>query len=513
MRTFFYIAYLTALLTIPVKGIYAQASGRPLRIEFTVAEDNQPYKVIPLGKNGVMLFYRAANPNDKSENRWIAGLFDVNLKQKWTREFPLPGEYEYKFVHEYQDTVFIAFQNSGKRGNGDKASIVIIDIPTGFLKMDEEKIPEKHELTLGELIQGHLILGIKDKNENTSIIIRNVSGTYRSSFALASEGKTFLEEISPLPDKSGFILAYEEFRTRKESAFQVRSYDFKAQEKSTLTLDLTAEESTINTIKTIVMDSARLLILGAYSNQKNKTFSETEYRIEESTGFFSSSIINNNLKEYHLYNFLDFKNFFNRLRGNQSIYEGRNIKKDKELSSDYRLILHDIIKQNNEYILVGEAYYPEYHTITNWSYDYYGHMIPNYYTVFDGYKYNNAFICGFDTTGRLLWENSLEISNILTMNLRQRVNLIFDGQEIIVAYLTDGKIASKVINRNQTIDGIEYSTLENLDTHDKVTDNSEGILTHWYNNYLLAYGYQDIKNLSRPDSRRTVFYISKIIFK
>ncbi len=107
----------------------------------------------------------------------------------------------------------------------------------------------------------------------------------------------------------------------------------------------------------------------------------------------------------------------------------------------------------------------------------------------------------------------MEMSNILTMNLKQRVNLLFDGQEIILAYLTDGRIASKVINANQTLDGIEYSTIENFDSYDKVLENKDGILTYWYNNYLLAYGYQEIKNLTHSNTRRSVFYLCKIVFK
>lgn len=513
MRSIFTRIFVFTILFLTGLVAFCQNTAKPLRIEYTVAEDNQPYKVIPLEKNGLLLFYRAAAVNEKKENRWILGLFDINLKQTWTREFPLPEEYEYKFSHAYTDTLFIGFQDSGKKGSGKKAAIVVVDTKSGMLKMDEETLPDKNLLVNGELMNGYIVLGLNDKNDKTTILIRNIAGTFRSSISIESAGKTYLEEINPLPDGKGFTLVYEDFKARKESVFQLRTYDFKGNEISSLNLDLQADESSINTIKTVLLDSGRMLVLGAYSNQKNKTFTETENRIEESTGFFGGVINNNMLKSHTLYNFLEFKNFFNRLRGNVSIYEGKNLKKDKEISSDYRILLHDIIKHQNEFILVGEAYYPEYHTITNWTYDYYGHMIPNYYTVFDGYRYNNAFICGFDSTGKMLWENSMEINNLLTMSLKERVNLLFDNQEIIVSYLTEGKVASKVINRDQTIDGIEYSPVENIDTHDKVTDNNEGVLVHWYNNFMLAYGYQDIKNVTRPDSRRSVFYINKIVFK
>jgi hypothetical protein len=493
--------------------LHSQSSSKPLRIEFPVIEDNQPYEVYPLGSNGVLLFYRASSSTDKTENRWILALFDINLKQKWTREFPLPDKFEYKFWHPYNDTVFIGFQDSGKKGDGKKASVIIVDVNTGFLKMDEENLPDKHDMFAGEIISGNIILAVKDKSDIATILLRDIPGTFHRSFDVEAEGRTFIEEIQPAPLGNGFILTYKVFRSKKESTYKLRQYDFNGKVMADLPFDLSADECTINSVKIHPLDSGKNLILGTYSNQKSINYSETENRLEESTGFFGGWSKNNLFSNHVLYNFLDFKNFFNRLRGNQSIYEGKNVKKDKELSSDYRLLLHDIIKRQNEYILTGEAYYPEYHTITNWTYDYYGHMIPNYYTVFDGYRYNNTFVCGFDSTGKMLWENSMEMSNILTMNLKQRVNLLFDGQEIILAYLTDGRIASKVINANQTLDGIEYSTIENFDSYDKVLENKDGILTYWYNNYLLAYGYQEIKNLTHSNTRRSVFYLCKIVFK
>ncbi len=80
------------------------------------------------------------------------------------------------------------------------------------------------------------------------------------------------------------------------------------------------------------------------------------------------------------------------------------------------------------------------------SYDYYGRAVPQYYSVFDGYRYTNALIASFDKNGEVQWSNIFDMLKIISFSLKERVNCFFDGDDIILSYTENGQIASEIIN-------------------------------------------------------------------
>ncbi|MCK5839439.1 MAG: hypothetical protein KAG99_06295, partial [Bacteroidales bacterium] len=162
---------------------------------------------------------------------------------------------------------------------------------------------------------------------------------------------------------------------------------------------------------------------------------------------------------------------------------------------------------------IAEAYYPEYHTITRMMYDWYGRPTPSYYNVFDGYRYTSVFIAGFDKNGNLLWDNGLELWDILTLKLEKRVNVVFDKEETVIAYSNNGEVTYKVISGNEDVTGADNIPIESYYSRDKLISESSSNMVYWYKNYFLTYGYQKIKNNSLTDqNRRYVFYFNKIAF-
>ena len=91
----------------------------------------------------------------------------------------------------------------------------------------------------------------------------------------------------------------------------------------------------------------------------------------------------------------------------------RKEEKGKTHKVKYRLLIHDVISRQGQYVMVGEAYYPVYRTErVN---DIYGRR--GFYTnrvVFDGYQYTHAVVAVFDKSGQLIWDNSFKIDDTKT---------------------------------------------------------------------------------------------------
>ena len=83
-------------------------------------------------------------------------------------------------------------------------------------------------------------------------------------------------------------------------------------------------------------------------------------------------------------------------------------KKGEELTHNYLIKCHNIIKKGDNYILAGEAFYPTYRSEQR-SFYLRGQISTSWVQVFDGYQYTHAVIIGFDKEGKLIWDNTFKM--------------------------------------------------------------------------------------------------------
>jgi hypothetical protein len=214
---------------------------------------------------------------------------------------------------------------------------------------------------------------------------------------------------------------------------------------------------------------------------------------------------------------VDFKNITQILNNEQlaevSSLNKKNKKKGSETNLNYEFLMHDLVKNGDDFVMLAEAYYPEYHQVSTMSYDFYGRPMPYYYTVFDGYRYFNAFVAGFNQQGDLLWSNGIKIWDVRSFLLQKKVEVYFDGEDAVLFYNHDGKIVSKAINGNEEIGDEEHTKIAMQFPGDVQMEASQGMIRQWYSNFFVAYGYQTLKNSALGGgSKRSVFYFNKVIF-
>lgn len=247
---------------------------------------------------------------------------------------------------------------------------------------------------------------------------------------------------------------------------------------------------------------------------------------EYSRGVFVANINAYGEQQLKYYNYAEFENFFNYMRAKREERVKRRIErkkvKNKKIKFNYRLLVHDLIEYDNQYILLGEAFYPKYKTVTgspgmfnsSWSVN---RGLFAYNRVFEGYQYTHAVIIGFDKLGNVLWDNSFEIKDILSMKLQQFVHANMLGNKINMLYVFDDAIRSKVVKGSEVIEGKEIIDVKLKYEHDEVSKGNTSIagLERWYGNYYLAFGTQTIRNIEDPKikPRRNVFFVNKVLSK
>jgi hypothetical protein len=474
------------------------------RIEFPLIHDGGNFEIIPAQKHGLFVYRRlTGESNDHIE---LAKL-DTTLQEVWRgylpieRGFLLLGKRAEKqnicFLFRYQD--FSRF---------DFILFVINEATGNFIRYDIKNFipfsPVEFQLTDSGAIMGGYY--------NRVPVVTYFSFSTKKSRILPGllNESGDLTQIKTYPDgKFDVVIAAKNFQGQK--TIWLKNYDSDGELLRNLALE---PEGNKNLIFARVMRAPNdmQLIAGVFGGRNS----------ELSRGFFMASLDPSGIQQLRYYNFADLENFFKYMRAKREKrikerIERRKIK-GKRIRFSYRFLVHELVPYHDQYILLGEAFYPKYRSVeTSYPGGFFG---PSYASrsqirngrIFDGYFYTHAVVMGFDREGHIIWDNSFEINDVRTFTLEQFVKLEIKDDKINLLYLYENQLRSKLIKGNEVLEGkttapIKGTTDETVISEETTTNKLE----HWYQSYFFASGIQEI--VHPQTGKRKVFYISKISFQ
>jgi len=500
------------------QGLKAQLD-RPLRIEIEVPSDEATYKIIPVQDQGMLLFYETALSSGKDSTLWMLVCYDKYLQERWRREVPLEKELVYKDQSADSLGVSLLYLNEGKTRGGEKNVLVArVDLATGRVVRTGIEVPNK--LTVKDFMaQGQTAyLGFENADNRTVVYrVSLPSGESRVIYSL-EEGQSELEKIGFDTAAGQVVLLVSRLVSRDNYHLEVGRFSPGGDPLQTDRISTAGDHKKINTARYVAAGDGKELIIGTFGVTSNKAVDSKNFFDDESAGFYVATLAGGENTGIRYFNFIEFDNLSGYLKGkdywNVKKKAGRGEKESSQASLDYELLVHDILHREGKFYFVAEAFSPEYHNVTRMYYDFYGRPMPYTYSVFDGYRYFNALIACFDGDGEKQWDNGIEIYNILTYQLVNRVNIYFSDDEVVMAYNNNGKIAYKALLEGQAPSGMQYQPVESLFPEDKVMEDSKSNMVPWYGSYFICYGYQTIRNNSYSGSdKRTVFYINKVQYQ
>jgi hypothetical protein len=495
----------------------AATDERLLRIEINAKSDDETYRLIPCGEKGVILFYKSMEIVDKEKVKWYFSFYDSDLQLLWTKSIGLINTLEYKKNIAGNDTITLLFRTNDKVKDPEfNFQIIRLVLGNGAFVGNNGKLPENAEVVDFITIGGFAFLGFNMKNEPAGILILNLDTGNQMMTALSKGSVSTLMQLC-IDSASQVMTSIRKNIVKNQSEFVLSVFNVSGNLLSETTIISNKPEYELNAMRFIALKSGEILAAGTYGSPTVQKGSSRAPVPVESTGFFFTRIIENKLQSINFYNFLELKNA-NMLVSEKDIQalKKKSEKKNKDLneySIDLTLLLHPLIIKNSEVILMAESFFPQYHSENFTDYDFYGRPFTNTYSVFDGYRYNKAIIAAFDMMGKLLWDNSIDIRNLVSYELNSKVIQFNQNNNLVMAYLGEGKIASKIIHDDEVIERLDFSPLELKYPNDKLLSETKGRMIHWYDNFFLCYGYQEIKNVSlERDNKRLVFYFNKIRF-
>jgi len=498
-------AILTTLLALCSQNLFSQIK-QPARYEIEIDAFGESYNIVSAEENGVYIFKEQPKKSTRKERNWEIIRVDTSLREVSRTEVLIDDKFNFR-GYSYQNGQFVILFQEGADYAEDLLFVTFRVDRLGFKSyLYNNVVPIK--LTEFELKNDAVIFG-GDVNMRAVLMVYNF--TEEKGFVLPGfyTDRSSLMQIVRNTNDDWFRVVTSERKIDKTYGITVRAYSTRGELIYTRKVEANEERSLTNG-RIVNGKSGANLLAGTYSKKR---------RTETSRGLFIADLALDGNYDLSYYNYANLDNFFNYLKERRKARIKKRILrkkvKGKKLKFSYRLFVQDIVKQNDQNILIGEAFYPTYRS-TNY-YD--GFNSPfttrNNTQVFDGYKYTHAVIIGFDNNGKLLWDNSFEINDLKSFYLEEHIQIVFNNNEIVMLYLYDQQLKIKVIKEQEIVEGKFSEELKLKYANDIRKDNEEELegLEKWYGNTFYAHGVNNVKNLKDNAIKlnRRVFFINKIV--
>ena len=521
-------------------SIVAQSTSR---VEFPIGNDNIETFTIPLGNQGLVLM------SQLDKQSFNLRKFNTNIEQVWSVNANVETSQDYVTNCFDGSNLFLLF--SRFKSN----SYVIFRINTNTGKVEKFQIisVDRIEISNFKALNASLFIGGM-VNSQPVILFTNLKEKITRILPVVVKGSAEIQSMDLDTTFQQINVTYTAGKKAKEYQLLVKSFDEDGNQLGQVIMNPDEQYAAMNAKSTQLNDSLQVIV-GTYGHVGTIGSS----RGPSSQGIYFQSFMDGVLNQASYISFTKFSNFFNFLSSKQQEKQVKKIKdkeeKGEDLRLDYRLIMHEIIRKGNHYIIVAEAFYPDYKYNNNlygagningglmgfnnfyspwnsiynpyrWGYGNYGIYSPfsSYYSPwgyrgynsygndqqFDGWIYTHAVVAELDENGKLLWDHCISLYDMKEEKLTQKVKTSVTDDQIILSYSKENQIITKLISQQGTVEEEKITTIQTENEGDKVRKAGKVDLNYWFGPYFLASGIQSINNES--DGKRNVFFLNKIKF-
>ncbi len=480
---------------------------QPNRVEFAIDLKDGDRYIISANERGLL----TVNPTSRREKKgyvWEFYMLDTLLGVVWNREYVIPYTSNLLGYDYSSGSFYLLFGKSQYKV--EEMEVMELDIKNGNNSMHQINTVFPMQLTHFESLKETLIFA-GYANSRPVVMLFDTRETKPKVLPGFYNNKSDILDIKTDDATGQFSIIMSEISIAKVISIAIKTYKNNGDLLISKTLIPEYEKSLLDGSATS-FSTKNQYVAGIYANKKSKY----------SRGLYIAKIQNNEQEFINYYNYAELENFFSYMRARREKRVKERITRrkinGKKLKFNYKLLVHDIIQRGDEFVMIGEAYYPKYSNTT--SPTYFGGFSGNNdwgNPTFQGYRYTHAVVVGFDKKGNVLWDNSFEINDVLSYELKELVKVTVEDDKIIMLYVFEDVIRAKVIKGNEILEGKSFNPIALSFQSDEITNNNKDMegLEEWYGNYFYASGTQKIKNLRDKDIKinRKVFYINKIKYQ
>jgi hypothetical protein len=494
-------ALLLILFLISWSGPFALAQlAQSMRIEIPAnPSENESFDVTPLAESGVLVTIQTGGFFSNAPLTFVYQRLNWNLKPIWYAVYKQDSKYRQLQAYHNDQYLYQLFREY----DTNKYQFLRIRLDDGTVETFEGALLDQFDIRQFKVMDSQAYVGGYHNNRPVVMVFslfdrstKVLPGLYVNHMELSSiELDEARREVNVLVHSS-----------KRRCQFSIRTYNYET--RPLRTIDFSNAKNSLISGKLLPVNERESILVGNYSTDCTP-YSQGVYvtRIHHDE---PATAADDAIRDMQFIEFSQLKNFFNYMKPERQQKILARAKRKKEEGKDYkfryRLLVHDLQPTADGLTLVAEVYYPQYRGSALSSGAYVRGM-----DRYEGYHYTHAFVCGFDKTGQLLWDNCLPIKQLLSRDLTQMVQLSQQGDRTILAYPYDGAINMEVIQGNKILRETEKIKLGTSRENERVMFSAQDNLMAWYGRHFLAFGFQKITSANQVIPR-DVFYLNKLTY-
>ncbi len=475
---------------------------QPIRIEFERDIETLNFTTINGGEDGLMVVKQTSNDDEGNGFEWVIYQLDTMLQIQWEHHFRVPFVYNYR-GWEYSDGNYFLLFSTALFSND---SYVIYYLDTEYKQVRSYEVFTGVSVKLSHFeVIGETAIMAGNANANPVVITFNIIDPKPKVVPGIYNSKSELLNLHTDDEAQRFSVTIREKLHDRKHTVKVKTFNLENRELYSNRVAPLAERNIIDGATT-QFEAGYQYIAGGYSSNSTQ-FSE---------GLYLSKFVDGQQIFISYYNFSDLLNFFKYLRPKKEKKVQNKIQKKRDRGKrskfPYQLVVHDIVEQNNQFFLIGEAYYNGYESYMTRDQE---SGMKTIQATIPGFKFSHVTVVAFDTNGQIKWDISFSLNDMFKEYLSENVVVLAQGSELNLHFIENNEIRSKTVKAEKLLEKEMvtpvrlFSADEEIGTGETV---EEGIVS-WYGETMYAYGEQDIvkKDDGIVRKNREVYYINKVL--
>lgn len=494
------------------------------RIELPFKYSDENY-LMELGEEqGLILFRESKERGNKKEN-WEILVLDINLEEKLS--FGIEVDFKYSIMgYDYSEGYFyLLFTND----NTSKSDFLLV----------------KASIENGEVINYHianeLIIDVSHLLINNELLVLGGYVNFRPIFMVFDYLNDKIEVVPGFFNSKSEILdfnydkahnAYNVLMVQKNALnhneIALKSFDKNGEILIDERYEFNNNWRALNG-RIIIGNNNRIIVSGSYATN-NSYYSQGYY--------FGSLTSGKNLSMKYI-GFTKIDHFFDYMSPKRVARIKSKIKKSQGNNKTYEfkthVFVHELRENENEFLVVSELYSPEFKQSSSSAAMGYSDPSDRGYrdetrqkyvnrssklTNTDGashISYYESVVLGLDENGKLLWNQSIPLSEIETLALEQVSQVYKTKEKGVLLYRNEDNLIYKSFDSREGVlldSSVVIDTFKEFDEISRHTE-KQGSIQHWYGNNFIVWGYQKISNNKyvQADKKRNIFFINKLLIE
>jgi len=502
---------------------------QPHRYEKIVKSSDDPFSLISLMGEGIALF-RDMSKYKSGNKTYELMVLDTALKEVKRLEVEIKDRYKMVGYEVAPGHLYILFRT----GETTKNDFELIDID---LKLSETtryqfKPDLDFRLTHFNKVGTNFTFGGYVNNEPAVVLfelpanqIRVIPGFFQKDTELVdlrtNQNKTFNSVLIDRGSRENRKLI---FRTFDESGKQLLEDVVPIEDQRSLQTGFTS-----------VLEREDLAVIGTWGERNSK----------QSIGFYFLAIDPFNEQKIKYLDFGQLEHYLDYINPKRAERIKASSKSDAAEGRIPNFVTYVMPYKLTEYkdgfLLLAEVYSPissmsPYYSNPYYYNPYYSpygnpYSLPFYYPgmnrMYRPYTYGSnsrnvdeiktaqTVLLSFDANGKVSWDHSMQLDEIKMPGIEQVGDFILKDDKIYFLYKKESELKIKTIVLS---DGTSAESLEKIKTPEeddiiRSEKEFEGGLRHWFGDVFYVWGVHTIRNGTKEDRVRDVFYINKVVAK